>query len=109
MADDATAAAKKQLADAKAAQEKRVADAEERQSGQPTPTQEENDLAKLGVAVPEKEDDGTGPERRPGESKEDAKARADKEGTTIEKRESKPAAQSSGYQTRQTTPKPTST
>lgn len=30
------------------------------ESTQPTPTQEENDLAKLGVAVEEKEDDGSG-------------------------------------------------
>jgi len=31
------------------------------ESSQPTPTQEENDLAKLGVAVEEKQADGTGP------------------------------------------------
>jgi hypothetical protein len=30
-------------------------------SSKPTPTQEENDLAKLGVMVDEKEDDGSGP------------------------------------------------
>ena len=30
-------------------------------SSQPTPTQEENDLAKLGVMVDEKEPDGSGP------------------------------------------------
>ena len=30
------------------------------ESTQPTPTQEENDLAKLGIAVEEKEDDGSG-------------------------------------------------
>ena len=30
-------------------------------SSQPTPTQEENDLARLGVAVDEKEPDGSGP------------------------------------------------
>jgi hypothetical protein len=30
------------------------------ESTQPTPTQEENDLAKLGIAVDEKEDDGSG-------------------------------------------------
>lgn len=30
------------------------------ESTQPTPTQEENDLAKVGVAVDEKEDDGSG-------------------------------------------------
>ena len=31
------------------------------ESSQPTPTQEENDLAKLGVVVEEKEDDKSGP------------------------------------------------
>jgi len=31
------------------------------ESTQPTPTQEENDLAKLGVAVDDKEPDGAGP------------------------------------------------
>jgi hypothetical protein len=100
MVDDATEAAKRQLANDRAAQEKRVADAEERQSGKPTPTQEEADLAKLGAHVHEKEDDGSGPERRPGESKEDAKARVDKEGGAIEKKESKPASTSGSYQTR---------
>jgi len=30
-------------------------------SAQPTPTQEENDLAKLGIQVDEKESDGSGP------------------------------------------------
>jgi hypothetical protein len=30
------------------------------ESSQPTPTQEENDLAKIGIAVDEKEDDGSG-------------------------------------------------
>lgn len=30
-------------------------------SSKPTPTQEENDLARLGVHVDEKEDDGSGP------------------------------------------------
>jgi hypothetical protein len=31
------------------------------ESSQPTPTQEENDLAKLGIAVEEKQADGSGP------------------------------------------------
>ena len=30
-------------------------------SSKPTPTQEENDLAQLGIQVDEKEDDGSGP------------------------------------------------
>lgn len=32
------------------------------ESSQPTPTQEENDLAKIGIAVDEKEDDKSGPQ-----------------------------------------------
>jgi hypothetical protein len=53
--------------DAKAMQEQReerakaTAEAIKRmESTQPTPTQEENDLAKIGIAVDEKEDDGSG-------------------------------------------------
>jgi hypothetical protein len=53
--------------DAKAMQEQReerakaTAEAVKRmESTQPTPTQEENDLAKIGIAVDEKEDDGSG-------------------------------------------------
>lgn len=55
--------------DAKAVQEQReerakaTADAVKRmESTQPTPTQEENDLAKIGIVVDEKEDDGSGPD-----------------------------------------------
>ena len=32
------------------------------ENAKPTPTQEENDLARLGVDVPNKQDDGSGPE-----------------------------------------------
>jgi hypothetical protein len=91
--------AKKKLAEDREAQAKRIADADERQKGKPTPTQEENDLAKMGVNVAEKEDDGSGPERLPGETREAAEARVK---TTT--KESKPAATTSTYQTRQTKP-----
>jgi len=50
-------AAKKRLADEKAAREKIAQDAPE--APKPTPTQEENDLAALGVHVPEHEPDGS--------------------------------------------------
>lgn len=109
MADSSEEAAKKQLAADREAQEKRVADADERQKGTPTPTQEENDLAKLGLSVQDKEDDGSGPERRPGESRGDAESRVKREGSAIEKKEQKPGTQQTPggtYQTRATTPKP---
>lgn len=54
--------------DAKAMQEQReqraqaTAEALKRsESSQPTPTQEENDLARLGITVDDKQDDGSGP------------------------------------------------
>ena len=58
-----TAAAKKKLADDKAAREKAGADrAKTASETKPTPTQEENDLAAMGVPVTEHEDDGSGPD-----------------------------------------------
>lgn len=57
-------------------------------SSQPTPTQEENDLAKLGVPLPEKEDHG-------GENEEEVVDRVMKSktrGFTYETREGRPAA-----------------
>jgi len=98
MANPAEDNAKRVVEEGAAAKEKMVADAEERQGAQPTPTQEENDLAKSGQNVMEKEDDGSGPERRPGESKEDAKKRAD--ATSSKTKESKPASPPTGYNTR---------
>src|SRR5262245_542660 len=70
------------------------------ETGKPTPTQEENDLARLGVSLENHEDDGSGPElvrvtvQRPLESKQ------------MEPQTGRPAAQQ--YQTRQSTAKPTS-
>jgi hypothetical protein len=102
-------AAKKSAEQAAAAKEKTVADAEERQQGQPTPTQEENDLAASGANVAEKEDDGSGPDRLVGESKEDAERRhKDMKEKMAGRKESKPAQSPGGYQTRATQPRPTS-
>jgi hypothetical protein len=49
--------AKKKIAEHKSAREQQVKDAPEQ--GKPTPTQEENDLAAMGVHVLEKEPDGS--------------------------------------------------
>jgi hypothetical protein len=57
---DATAQAKEQQAKGAEAKAKSVEEAYAHQ-GKPTPTQEECDLAKLGVALEEHEDDGSGP------------------------------------------------
>jgi hypothetical protein len=58
-----TTTAKDQIAKAnearKASQDKAVKMMEQ---SKPTPTQEENDLARMGVDVVEKEDDGSGPD-----------------------------------------------
>lgn len=57
-------AARKRLADDKAEREKAARDAGvgEIELTKPTPTQEENDLAKMGAPVMEKEEDGSNPE-----------------------------------------------
>jgi hypothetical protein len=60
MADDVTAHAKEQQKKGAEAKAKSVEEAYGHQ-GKPTPTQEENDLAALGVAVDPHEDDGSGP------------------------------------------------
>jgi hypothetical protein len=63
MADQAEAAARKQATETRAEVDKRTKETMERMAkSKPTPTQEENDLAKLGVHVPDKEDDGSGPD-----------------------------------------------
>ena len=69
-AKEAETAARKKLADDKTAREKatkeRVKSASE---VKPTPTQEECDLAALGVYLSEHEDDGSGPEAGAPETK----------------------------------------
>lgn len=58
-----TTAAKKKLADDNAAREKASKEREKAASETtPTPTQEENDLAAMGVPMPEHADDGSGPD-----------------------------------------------
>jgi len=53
--------ARKMVQEQRQEREKATAEAVKRmESTQPTPTQEENDLAKVGVNVDEKEDDGSG-------------------------------------------------
>ena len=56
----ATAQAKEQVAKSTELKAKTVEEAYSHQ-GKPTPTQEENDLAKLGVPIETHEDDGSGP------------------------------------------------
>jgi len=58
----ATEAARKALAEDKQALEKTRAEYAQRMAGKPTPTQEENDMAKLGAQILEHEDDGSGPD-----------------------------------------------
>jgi hypothetical protein len=62
MADQAETAARKVMAENKAARDKAVKEGSPQDGSTPTPTQEENDLAKLGVVVDPKADDGSGPE-----------------------------------------------
>ncbi len=83
-------ATKKRLAEERAAREKQQASAREATANvKPTPTQAECDLAKSGVPVLEKEDDGSGPDPYSAAAMEAAK----------------PAGQSgSGYPTRNMQP-----
>jgi membrane protein involved in colicin uptake len=64
--------AKKKLGEErKAREEASKASAKEGvQASTPTPTQEENDLAVMGCNVMEKQDDGSGPEPVPGQTKQ---------------------------------------
>ena len=71
-------AAKQQLAEERKATEKSRQDFAERIKGKPTPTQEENDLARLGAHFHEHEPDGSDPDpyinknldpKKPGEYK----------------------------------------
>jgi len=54
--------ARKQLAEEKQATEKTREEFLKRAKGKPTPTQEENDLAKLGAHILEHEEDGSDPD-----------------------------------------------
>lgn len=55
-------AAKERLAKANAEKAKIVEESTKRMESTPTPTQEENDLAALGVHIEKHADDGSGPE-----------------------------------------------
>jgi len=87
-------AAKKRLAEEKAAREKMVQEAPE--APKPTPTQEENDLAALGVHVPEKEPDGS-----PLQDPFAQQLEKEKQSKQAEAKKPAPAAQ---YQTRASRP-----
>src|SRR5262245_4863715 len=63
MADkDPTALARDQLAKNNEARKQTEDDQKRAADAKPTPTQEENDLARLGAPIREHEDDGSGPE-----------------------------------------------
>lgn len=91
MADAQGTAQQKQLVkDGAEAKAKSVEDAKQATSGKPTPTQEENDLAKVGIPVETHEDDGSGPEP----------------GGAQDKRKAAEAGKPGAYQTRASTPTP---
>lgn len=60
--DERRKAAEAQVDAGVKAKEEAVKQADRFANAQPTPTQRENDLAKLGVHVADKEDDGSGPD-----------------------------------------------
>ena len=91
---DATAQAKEQQAKGAELKQKSVEEAYGHQ-GKPTPTQEENDLAKLGVTLEEHEDDGSGP--------------SPEWKTTITRQSEAKKPSGGGYQTRAATPAPRET
>ena len=89
----AAAAAKETLAKQNEERKKANEEAETRMaSSRPTPTQEENDLARLGAPPEQKEDDGSGPEPKWVLTRQ-------VEATTT-------PAQKGSYQTRSSTPPP---
>jgi hypothetical protein len=88
--DQAAEHAKKTLEENKKLSEQSRAEFGERTKGKPTPTQEENDLAALGVHITEHEADGSDP---------DPHGQAVQGGTTTRHMEAERRPQ--GYQTRQ--------
>lgn len=76
--------AKKKLADERQAREKAGKESAKAAADvKPTPTQEECDLAAMGVAVPEHEDDGSGPDPNvAGAQKKDMESAKPKAGYT---------------------------
>ena len=63
MADEQEAVAKKQMAADKQAHDKVLQQHKEMEKWRPTPTQDENDMAKMGIHVLNKADDGSGPDQ----------------------------------------------
>ena len=92
--------AKKVIAEQRQAREQRMAEAPE--GGKPTPTQEENDLAAMGVHIPEHEPDGS-PEQETAYIYPD-QLRRDPQHKQGEAK--KPSQQGGQYQTRQAQPAP---
>jgi hypothetical protein len=92
--EQATAHAKEQVKQSAEAKAKSVEEAYAHQ-GRPTPTQEENDLAALGVPFEQHEDDGSGPQPE------------FRMQVTRQSEAAKPS--SGGYATRASTPKPATT
>jgi hypothetical protein len=88
-------AARKTLADSKEARAKSEGERAAMAKGKPTPTQDENDMAKLGAGVNAKEDDGSGPDR----AQEEMRKR--NEEAAAKRREVQAEKPSAGYQTRQ--------
>jgi hypothetical protein len=89
---DQAAAAKEQLSkDAEARKKQNEETAKRVEQSKPTPTQEQNDLARRGADVVEKQDDGSGPEIKLTLQREVTPADKEKPGT---------------YATRQSTSKP---
>lgn len=88
--------AKKVIAEQRQAREARMAETPE--AGKPTPTQEENDLAAMGVHLPEHEPDGS-PEQDPNYLSQNPLDRQRKQSEA-----KRPATQPGGYQTRQSRP-----
>jgi hypothetical protein len=89
--NEQTTAAKKKLADERAARDKANEQQAKTASGiKPTPTQEENDMAAMGVHITEHEPDGsTDPNEAQNKQAEEKQAEAGRRGN---------------YQTRNTTP-----
>ena len=93
-------AAKKKVSEQRAAHEQRMAEMPD--AGKPTPTQEENDLAAMGVHVAEHEPDGS-PEQETAYIYPD-QLRRDPQHKQGEAK--KPSQQGGQYQTRQAQPAP---
>lgn len=98
-------AAKKQIAEDGEAREKGTDRTERMAKSKPTPTQEENDLAMLGVHIDEHEDDGSGPEPNPFElALESTRRGQQRSGSTeqrhSEQRHSEASSTRSNYATR---------